>query len=154
MKSLCSRVVVPGLLCVLPPLGLAQGPGADEGFVSFAPDDVRFEAVEVLPGASQAFLVGDPSREGPYVMRYRIPAGQLVPPHHHDRDRHITVISGVWAFGTGDSMSCEDTRPMPPGSYVFHPRGAVHFDGSCTDQPIEVQVIGTGPVNTIFADRE
>ena len=130
---------------------VAQADDPSQGFVHLAPDGLEFQAVEGIKGASQITLMGNPSEAGTYVMRYRIPAGQLVPPHHHDQDRHITVISGTWAFGTGTTKSCADTIPMPPGSYVFHPKGAVHFDGSCTDAPIEVQVIGEGPVKTIWA---
>jgi quercetin dioxygenase-like cupin family protein len=128
---------------------------ADEvpGFVNLAPDELEFRPMPGNPGASFATLKGDPSEAGPYVMRYRVPAGQLVPPHYHDQDRHITVMAGTWAFGTGESYDCDDTVPMPPGSYVFHPRGAVHFDGSCTDEPIEVQIIGMGPVETFWLNE-
>jgi hypothetical protein len=115
---------------------------------------ITFQPAPGLPGASYAVLFGDPSAPGTYVMRYRIPAGQLVPPHFHDQDRHITVIAGPWAFGTGTSQRCEDTVPMPAGSYVFHPSGAAHFDGSCTDAAIEVQVIGEGPVGTFAAETQ
>ena len=124
------------------------------GFVNLAPEELIFQPAPGLPGASYAVLFGDPSEPGTYVMRYRIPAGQLVPPHFHDQDRHITVIAGPWAFGTGTSQGCEATVPMPAGSYVFHPSGAAHFDGSCTDAPIEVQVIGEGPVGTFAADTQ
>lgn len=123
-------------------------------FVSLNPADLQFKPVPGSPGASYVALLGDPDTSGTYVMRYRIPAGQLVPPHSHDQDRHITVISGTWAFGTGASHDCEDTVPMEPGSYIFHPKDAVHFDGSCTAEPIEVQVIGTGPVKTTWLQVE
>ena len=77
----------------------------------------------------------------------------LIPPHKHNQDRHVTVISGTWAFGKGTSGQCGDALPMAPGSYVFHPRNAMHYDGSCTEQPVEVQVIGYGPVDTtLFSD--
>ena len=132
----------------------AQSPDASAGFVNLAPDDLVFEPDPGIPGASHVTLLGDPAQEGFYVIRYRIPAGVLVPPHYHDQDRHITVMAGIWAFGTGDSYTCEDTVPMPPGSYVFHPKGAVHFDGSCTDDPIEVQIVGMGPVKTVWLSEE
>lgn len=132
----------------------AQSDDAPADFVNLSPAELEFTPMAGATGATSATLLGDPSKPGTYVMRYRIPAGQLVRPHHHDQDRHITVMSGIWAFGTGDSYECDDTTPMPPGSYVFHPKGAVHFDGSCTDDPIEVQIIGMGPVNTFWADDD
>lgn len=132
----------------------AQQAGESSEFVNLAPDEIVFESMPGNAGASFATLFGDPSKEGTYVMRYRVPAGQLVAPHYHDQDRHITVMSGEWAFGTGDSHDCADTVPMPAGSYIFHPKGATHFDGSCTDEPIEVQIIGQGPVDTIWVNDE
>ena len=39
------------------------------------------------------------------------------------------------------------TNPLPTGSVMFHPAGAVHFDGSIKDET-EVQIMGMGPVTT------
>ena len=114
--------------------------------------DVGFYAVEDAPGLGYAVLHGDPGWEGDYVIRLRIPPGQLFPPHFHDQDRFITVITGTWAFGRGDSGKCEDTIPLDAGAYVLHPKGAVHFDGSCGDETVEVQIIGQGPVKTTWID--
>ena len=33
---------------------------------------------------------------------------------------------------------------------MFHPAGAVHFDGSITDKPAMVQIVGMGPSKTTF----
>ena len=153
MKSSRLTVFVTGIACGLTHLAAAQDPDGNPGFVNLAPADLEFKPIPGMRGASLANPVGDPAGHGPYVMRYRIPAGELVPPHYHDQDRHITVIAGTWAFGTGESNDCKDTVPMPPGSYVFHPKGAVHFDGSCTELPIEVQVIGVGPVKTTWMNE-
>ena len=154
MKSATMTLLALGITCCLMPIASAQDSHTTPGFVNLAPDDLVFEPIPGSDGASQAKLLGDPAEEGYYVMRYRVPAGQLVPPHYHDQDRHITVMAGTWAFGTGDSYACEDTVPMPPGSYIFHPKGAVHFDGSCTDEPIEVQIIGVGPVQTVWLGED
>ncbi|MEH6609929.1 MAG: cupin domain-containing protein [Halioglobus sp.] len=154
MKSTFITLAALGIACSFTHIALAQNPDKHTGFVNLEPADLEFEMIPGITGASQATLLGDPAKKGVYVMRYRIPAGQLVPPHHHDQDRHITVIAGTWAFGTGDSNECENTVPMPPGSYVFHPKDAVHFDGSCTSVPIEVQVIGVGPVQTIWLSEK
>jgi len=78
--------------------------------------------------------------------------GRTFPPHHHDQDRYITVISGVWAFGKGYSGECEDTVPLTTGAYVMHPKGAVHFDGACGEDVVEVQIIGRGPVKTTWIE--
>jgi quercetin dioxygenase-like cupin family protein len=130
---------------------LADGPAS--AFIDVQADEVSYEADSEAPELGYAVLSGNPADVGVYVIRLRIPPGLTFPPHYHDQDRHITVISGVWAFGKGRSGSCEDTVPMMPGSYVMHPKGGIHFDGACGDEPVEVQIIGEGPVTTIWVDE-
>lgn len=42
---------------------------------------------------------------------------------------------------------------MKPGSYMFHPARALHWDGSNSDEEVIVQVFGMGPLDTVRADR-
>lgn len=135
------------------PALLAQNHDSSSGFVHIQAVDVSYQPVPDIPGLSYAVLSGDPDKEGVYVIRLKISPGLTFPPHHHDQDRHVTVISGVWAFGTGDSGKCEDTTPLNAGAYVMHPKGAVHFDGACGDETVEVQIIGLGPVSTTWAEE-
>lgn len=114
--------------------------------------DVPYESDPDIPGLGYAVLSGDPDEEGTYVIRLKIPPGLTFLPHHHNQDRHVTVISGIWAFGTGHSGKCEDTIPLASGAYVLHPKGAVHFDGACGEAPVEVQITGLGPVKTTWVE--
>lgn len=132
----------------------AQGQDSSEAFVSLPASEVDYQSSDRSTGFASAILFGDPSKDGIYVLRLKVDAGFLFSPHYHDQDRHVTVISGVWAFGMGPSGTCEDTVPLVTGAYVMHPKGAVHFDGSCTDQPVEVQIIGMGPVTTHGVDSD
>lgn len=133
--------------------GLAQDQHRDFGFVYMQPADMEFVTNPDYSNVSSAVLYGDPAKEGIYVMRLRVGAGVIFPPHYHDQDRHVTVIAGVWAFGTGDSGECEDTKPLAAGSYAMHPKGAVHYDGACGNEQIEVQIIGMGPVGTFGVEE-
>ena len=45
-------------------------------------------------GAQAAVLLGNPAKEGPFVLRLKFPAGFIVPPHRHSKDEFVTVISG------------------------------------------------------------
>jgi quercetin dioxygenase-like cupin family protein len=124
---------------------------ADEaapGFIDLQATDVSYEPHTEVPELGYSALSGDPTKTGVYVIRLKIPPGLTFPPHYHDQDRHITVISGVWAFGKGLSGSCDDTRSLTAGAYVMHPKGGIHFDGACGDEAVEVQIIGKGPVKT------
>ena len=126
---------------------------AASGFIDVQAADVSYEPHPEAPELGYSVLSGDPAKTGVYVIRLRIPAGLTFPPHHHDQDRHITVISGVWAFGKGRSGSCKDTVPLTAGAYVMHPKGGIHFDGACGDEAVEVQIIGEGPVETTWVDE-
>lgn len=128
---------------------------ADESaaeFIDVQAVDVLYEPHPEAPELGYSVLSGDPAKAGMYVIRLRIPPGLTFPPHYHDQDRHITVISGIWAFGKGHSGSCDDTVSLTAGAYVMHPKGGVHFDGACGDAPVEVQIIGQGPVKTLWID--
>ena len=130
---------------------------ADEAaptFTDVQADEISYQPDPETPELGYAVLSGDPAKAGVYVIRLRIPPGLTFSPHYHDHDRHVTVISGVWAYGKGRSGRCEDTVPMAAGSYVMHPKGDVHFDGACGDEFVEVQIIGEGPVKTTRIDEQ
>jgi hypothetical protein len=49
-------------------------------------------APPVLPeGALIAILSGDPSKEGLYVLRLKMPANYTVPAHNHPTSEYVTV---------------------------------------------------------------
>lgn len=133
---------------------MAQSDEMIAEFVHLKAADVPYAADPEIPELGYVVLSGNPEEAGIYVIRLKIPPGlALFPPHFHDQDRFITVISGTWAFGRGDAGTCEDTIPLTAGAYVMHPKGAVHFDGSCGEESVEVQIIGQGPVETIWIDN-
>jgi len=140
-------------LLVASAVGSAQNQQMASGFINLQAAEVPFQTVPDVEGLRYAVLSGDPESAGVYVVRLKISAGLTFSPHYHDQDRHVTVISGVWAFGTGDSGKCEDTVPLTAGAYVLHPKGSVHFDGACGDEPVEVQIMGLGPVTTTWLDK-
>ncbi len=49
------------------------------------PDDVKWAAAPPLfeKGAELAVLYGDPSKEGPFAMRFKMPEGYVIAPHTH-----------------------------------------------------------------------
>ena len=68
----------------------------------------------ILPaGARLAVLDGDPSKAGPYTMRLEMPAGYRIPPHFHQLDEHVTVISGAFQVGMGDTSTRASSPRCP-----------------------------------------
>ena len=62
-------------------------------------------APPVLPkGAKIAVLSGDPSKDGLYVLRLKMPANYRIPAHNHPTSEYVTVISGKFHIGMGDKL--------------------------------------------------
>jgi len=115
-------------------------------FVRIEPEAVPFKSPLGL-GPESAVLYGDPSKPGIYVVRNRFPPGAHSNPHFHSKDRHATVIKGVWYTGTGPELDYNKAVPLKAGAYMLHPAGGVHWDGAGEEEVI-VQIIGEGPVET------
>ncbi|MFZ5609336.1 MAG: cupin domain-containing protein [Pseudomonadota bacterium] len=137
--------------CFLSPSALAQG---EEGkdFIVTPAAALEWQDAAQFPGLAFARLEGDPAKPGPYILLARFPPGVMTPPHSHDQDRFVTVIQGTWHVGVGPVLDRAAMTPLPPGSFMKHPKGAVHYDGSKEGEVI-VQITGMGPVATAFANQ-
>src|SRR5262249_2333144 len=93
------------------------------------PDQIQWrEGPPSLPkGAGIAVLEGDPTKEGQFVFRLKIPDGYRVPPHTHPKTERVTVISGTLNIGMGDKFDEKATKAMPAGTYGNWPAGMKHF---------------------------
>ena len=124
---------------------MAQAQTTTKDFVTIKREQIVWKDGDL--GVKSTVLFGDPTKAGLYIVRNIFPAGIMSTPHSHDQDRYVTVIRGTWNAGTGPSWDPASTDPLPTGSVMFHPAGAVHFDGSIKDET-EVQIMGIGPVTT------
>jgi quercetin dioxygenase-like cupin family protein len=126
---------------------------ADDGFLRTLPEDVRWSAADAASlGVREAVVAGDPDKPGVYVIRVRFPPHVMDHPHYHPNARYVTVLEGVWCAGTGDRFDPRTAVRMPAGSFMYHPAKAPHWDGSCNDEPVVVQITGIGPADTIQVD--
>ena len=94
-------------------------------------------------GAKLAVLEGDPNKEGPFVMRLKLPDGYRLPPHTHPKPERVTVISGTFHLGMGDKFDATRGAAMPAGSYGTWPAGMHHY--VWTKGETVVQFHGDGP---------
>src|SRR5262245_5473140 len=74
--------------------------------VAVQPDTLKWgPAPASLPkGAQVAVLTGDPGKDGPYVVRIRLPAAYKIPPHTHPTAENVTVLSGTFYIAMGDTF--------------------------------------------------
>lgn len=94
-------------------------------------------------GAQFAVLEGDPTKEGPFTMRLRLPDGYRIPPHMHPAWERITVISGTFNLGVGEKFDAAITQEMVAGTFGYWPPGMKHF--AWAKGETIVQLHGMGP---------
>lgn len=116
--------------------------GAETGFYSASEVKWKDGPASLAPGAKFAILEGDPTKEGPFVMRLWLPDGFKIQPHWHPKVERITVISGSFNLGMGDKFDQTATREMTAGSYGFWPAGMRHFVWTKGDTVLQLHGVG------------
>jgi quercetin dioxygenase-like cupin family protein len=101
------------------------------------------------PGARIAVLEGDPTKEGPFVVRFQFPDGYHVPPHTHPKTERVTVISGILYLATGESLDHTSAKKLPAGSFGYWPAGMKHTAWSEGDTVIQLHGIGPWQINYV-----
>jgi hypothetical protein len=114
---------------------------APEPFIG-TPDKIKW--VQFAPGIEYGPVHGNCDKPGaPCVFQLRFAAGGKIPAHWHPVDENVTVISGTFMAGMGDSYDESKMMSLPAGTYVLMPRRMHHFAG--TKEGALVQVHGVGP---------
>jgi hypothetical protein len=101
-------------------------------------------------GAMIAVLEGDPSKDGPFTFRVKLPDGYRVPPHTHPKTERITVLQGTFNFGMGDRFDESKTQPMPAGTYGYWPAGMKHFVWARGETILQFH--GIGPWSIVYVN--
>src|SRR5207247_1153936 len=78
-------------------------------------------------GAQAAVLYGDPTKDGMFVMRLRVPKGYAIAPHTHPKPEIVTVISGTARLGMGDKADRGSAQVLPVGSFFALSPGMAHY---------------------------
>jgi quercetin dioxygenase-like cupin family protein len=132
--------------------GVMQPQAAEQHHTVVPGDAIQWgPAPPSLPtGAQAAVLLGSPAKEGPFVLRLKFPAGFIVPPHRHSKDELVTVISGKFGIGSGETLDRASAKPLPPASFVHLPAGMPHY--ALAEAESVVQINGTGPFDVIYVD--
>jgi len=119
---------------------------ADAPHGMYTPDTIKWgDAPPNLPkGAKLAVLYGDPSKEGLFVVRIKLPANYKVAAHSHPTDEIVTVLSGTFLVGMGDKLAPKAVRGFPAGSTVVAPANVNHF--AMTKQPTVIEISAMGPL--------
>ena len=101
-------------------------------------------APAVFPAGTQmAVLQGDPSQAGMFTVRLEFPAGMRIAPHFHPTDELVTVISGTFLVGMGDTIQAAKALVLPTGSFIVAPANGHHY--AIARGRTVVQVTAMGP---------
>ena len=134
-------------------------PGARSFAEETASADMRFyppTSIEWKPGpaalpagAKVAVLEGDPTKEGPFVVRFQFPDGYHVPAHTHPKTERVTVISGALYLATGEALDRNSAKKLAAGSFGYWPAGMKHTAWSEGETVIQLHGIGPWQINYV-----
>lgn len=140
-------IIVSALLVCLAPLAAQEKMAghAQPDHIMVVPSDLTWkDGPASLPkGVKSAVTEGDPTKPGPFTMRLKFPANYRIPPHWHPAIEHVTVLSGSFSMGLGETFDESKTTRLPVGGFAVMQVGTRHF--AFTSEETTVQLHGVGP---------
>jgi len=134
-----------------PPTRPATQTVAEPRAVALTPSEMNWSRGGLAqPGMEQVNLVGDPAKPGRYTVRLKFPKGYRIAPHSHPDSREVTVLSGVYATGYGETFDSARLKILPVGSFYTEPANLAHFIE--IEEDVMLQISGTGPSGRRFID--
>src|SRR4026207_1950327 len=71
------------------------------------------------PGCKAMVLQGDPGKADLFTIRAWFPDGYKIPSHYHPTSENLTVISGSFNLGMGDTIDPAKTQAITPGNFAW-----------------------------------
>lgn len=132
----------------------AANPGAHEKS-AFTPDTIEWGPPPpfIAPGAQIAVVEGDPGGStGDYTVRVKMPDGYRIEPHWHPLRENVTVISGTFKVGMGDTFEKDKMATFPAGSFAYLNPGMHHY--AMASGEVIVQIHGVAPLQFNYIHPE
>ncbi|HZA38239.1 MAG TPA: cupin domain-containing protein [Candidatus Baltobacteraceae bacterium] len=145
MKTILGFAIAMLLAVVFPQVRLSAEDTQSADMRLYPPTTIEWKEgpASLPPGAKMALLEGDPTKEGPFVMRLQFPDGYHVPAHTHPKTERVTIISGTGYLAARDTLDRSSAKSLPAGSFGYWPAGMKHaawFEGETV-----IQLHGVGP---------
>lgn len=135
------HVLATGVLAV----ALAASAYSMEGHKTFPAQEIKWGPgpASLPPGSQAAVLHGDPSKDGLFALRLKLPKGYHVPPHTHPKPEVVTILSGKLRFGMGEAADHGKAQVLSAGSLFSSPPNMAHY--VYADEDTEIQLNSNGP---------
>jgi quercetin dioxygenase-like cupin family protein len=125
--------------------------GADDHHAAVQPDGLKWVApAAYAKGAQLSVVKGDPTKEGFYVVRLKVPAGFKIAPHTHPNDENVTVLSGKFHIGTGGAFDEKKGTTVNVGGYAYVAKGMQHY--AFFPEDTVIQLHGMGPQGITYVN--
>ena len=119
VSTLCALIAL-----ITPPIWA----GTHASHVVVTPADLQWADVPSLPpGAKIAVIEGPLSEPVPFTFRVKLPANYKIPAHSHPASERVTVLSGTFNIGAGDTFDQAKTKALPAGSISIMEANTNHF---------------------------
>jgi hypothetical protein len=154
-RNLYLALALLGLLCWAGRfLTIAAHANSHEGN-AFTPDTIQWGPAPpfVHAGAKLVVLEGNPAASsGDYTVRLKMPDGYRIAPHWHPQRENVTVISGTFKVGMGDTFDKNKMSSFPSGSFAFLDPDMHHY--AMASGEVVVQVHGTAPLQFNYVNPQ
>ncbi|MCW5625367.1 MAG: cupin domain-containing protein [Burkholderiales bacterium] len=118
------------------------------------PDDqLKWAFIPGIPRPVEVAIVsGDPAQPGPYVVRYRTPAGMKFAPQKHPDDREMTILKGIFWMAVGESYNWRPMEEYKAGTVLRKEAGKAWYGWARTGVLLEER--GTGPTTIEYIHED
>lgn len=125
-----------------------------EHHLQYQPAEIEWQNAPASfePGAQVAVLEGNPGEAGVFTMRIKMPDGFTIAPHWHPNVERVTVLSGVFLLGAGETLNRETAARLEAGSYTSMPPEMRHY--AMSEGETVVQLTSVGPWEIHYINPE
>ncbi|MDI6539870.1 cupin domain-containing protein [Pantoea ananatis] len=95
--------------------------------ITFSQKEGTSKGTPDMPGVSTKVLFGDPAKAGLTTVIVRISPHTRFQPLTHPNDGFVTVLSGRWYVGFGQTFDSSGLKALKPGDFYTEPGNAFHY---------------------------
>lgn len=152
-RALFITLATVGMLCLAGmSFTIAAHPAANDKN-AFTPETIPWGPPPpfMAPGAQLAVIEGNPAGStGDYTVRLKMPDGYRIAPHWHPLRENVTVLSGTFKVGMGDTFDKDKMGTFPAGSFAYLDPSMHHY--AMATGEVVVQVHGAAPLQFNYAN--